>query len=66
VVVGPYRAPGSRAAEAKGRRDTASPWQSEDRAGLGLGTLAAVAAACILYGAVEEGATATNLHFNFL
>ncbi|NUO52627.1 MAG: hypothetical protein HOV80_27590 [Polyangiaceae bacterium] len=67
VVVGPYRAPGSRAAEAQGRRDTASPWQlSEDRAGLGLGTLAAVAAACVLYGVVEESATATNLHFNFL
>jgi hypothetical protein len=67
VVVGPYRAPGSRAAEDRGRRAIASPWHiTEDRAGLGLGTLAAVAAACILYGVVEESATATNLHFNFL
>lgn len=67
VYVGPYRAPGSREAALAGPRSVSSPWHvAEDRAGLGLGTLAAVATACVLYGVLEESATDTSLHFNFL
>lgn len=67
AVVGPYRAPGSGAVEREARRARASPWiPSEDRPGLGLGTLAAIAVAAIFYGVVDASATATHLHFSFL